>query len=302
VELTVPASTAGDSSAFGDVSGVVAFTPVGGSNGGVSLRVPYYLVPQAVSDVATRIDLPTLLKTGAATATVTNAAGAIPGNADWYAWGIWDKNDPKLGSNDVRAVGVQTLPDIGVLAFAVSTYQRWSNAASNEFDVYVDVDGDGKWDYDVVAIDYGALTAGTFSGRVVVAVFTPDGNGTLDYWADAPTDSSTIVMPVDFSLLCQDGYPCISEGTPIAYRVQSFGLADGTSDTVAGKGTFDVFNPTISTGMYDTVAPGGVATETVAIDPARFGQVPALGFMIVTHDNPAGRREAQLVGLHGDAD
>ncbi len=48
VELRVPAATAGAASdpagSFHDVSGLVTFTPVGGSNNGVTLRVPYYLV------------------------------------------------------------------------------------------------------------------------------------------------------------------------------------------------------------------------------------------------------------------
>ena len=33
-------------------SGLVTLTPSGGSNNGVTLRVPYYLAPQAVSDVS----------------------------------------------------------------------------------------------------------------------------------------------------------------------------------------------------------------------------------------------------------
>jgi subtilisin family serine protease len=295
VDFAVPAATAGDSSVFADVSGVVAFTPVGGGNGGVSLHVPYYLVPQAVSDVATRVDVKQLLQTGSATATVTNARGVIPGDADWYAWGLSDKSDNKLGSNDLRAAGVQTFPPT-VLAFAVSTYHRWSNAATNEFDVFVDVNGDGAWDYDVVGIDLGLVTTGSFSGQVAVAVFTPDGSGTIRYLADAPTDSSTLVLPVAFSQLCKTGHPCMTAGTPISYQVQSFGLTDGTSDAIPGTATFDPFHPMISTGMFDVVSPDGTATEAVSIDRARFAQVPALGFMIVTHDNPSDQ-EAQLIGV-----
>ena len=32
----------------------------------------------------------------------------LPGNADFYAWGLEDKKDPGKVSNDVRAVGVQS--------------------------------------------------------------------------------------------------------------------------------------------------------------------------------------------------
>ena len=72
---------------------IVTFTPVGGSNNGVTLRVPYYMVPQGVSNVSTKIDTRQLRKTGSTTATTTNREAPSPGTADWYAWGIKDKRD-----------------------------------------------------------------------------------------------------------------------------------------------------------------------------------------------------------------
>jgi hypothetical protein len=268
---------------------------VDGGNAGVALRVPYYLVPQAVSDVSTKVaKIGQLRQTGSATATTTNPHGAT-GNADWYAWGISDNKDKKLASNDVRAVGVQTFPADGVLAFAVATYHRWSNAAMNEFDVFVDVNNDGEWDYDVVAADLGALTTGTFSGQVAVAVFPRNGAGSIEFLADAPTDSSTLVMPVLFDQLCVAGNPCLAG--KLTYWIQSFGITDGTTDVVAATAAFDPINPTISTGMFDVVSPGGSATETVSITD-RFAEVPSRGFMIVTHDNRS-NDEAQLVDIPG---
>lgn len=75
VTLRVPAATAGTSAAFADVTGLVTFTPVAGANGGVTLRIPYYLVPQSVSSVSTSLNTAALLRTGSATATVTNRTG-----------------------------------------------------------------------------------------------------------------------------------------------------------------------------------------------------------------------------------
>jgi hypothetical protein len=80
--LTVPVSTVGASNGSGlsyqEVAGVVEFTPANAAdNDGVALRVPYLLVPRALSNVATRIAR--LKGTNPATvATVTNA-GAIAG-------------------------------------------------------------------------------------------------------------------------------------------------------------------------------------------------------------------------------
>ena len=284
--LTIPASSAGDSSAFSDVSGVITFTPLAGSNGGVSLRVPYYVVPQAISRVATSLDVRQLLQAGVATATMTNHDGAIAGNADWYAWGLGDERDHADRSHDLRAVGAQSYPAQGMLAFAISTRQRWSNAAQNEFDIFVDVDGDGRWDYDVVAADLGALTAGSFSGETVVAVFTPDGRGSIRFRAIAPMNSSAMTLPVLFRQLCRTGFPCLSASNPrFTYWVRSFGW-DGTTDAIDAKATFNAFRPAVSTGMFDTVAPNATAVEAVSLDAGELARSPARGFLIVTQDNP----------------
>ncbi len=301
--LTVPAATAGDSSAFSDVAGLVTFTPVGGSNGGVTLRVPYYFVPQALSSVRTRLSVNRLLSSGSATATTTNPNGVIPGFADWYAWGLHDERTGTLGAGDLRAVGVQVIPSAGILAFAISTHARWSSPSVYEFDILVDVDGDGKWDYDVVGIDLGLITAGQANGTYVSGVFTPDGNGSLSYLADAPFDSSTLVLPIDLAQLCATGNPCLSAANPrFTYTAQSADLVNGGSETMPGSASFNPFTPAVSTGMFDQVAPGASVTETVTVDETELSRTPPLGLMIVTHDNPSVGQpnEAQLISFFED--
>ena len=58
----------------------------------------------------------------------------------------------------------------------------------------------------------------------------------------------------------------------------------------------------VSTGMFDTVAPDATATETVSLDAAEFARTPARGFMVVSHDNPSVKDggEAQLIVVDGD--
>jgi minor extracellular serine protease Vpr len=275
------------------------FTPVGGSNNGVTLRVPYYMVPQGASNVSTRIDSRQLRKTGSTTATTTNPS-LVAGSADWYAWGINDSRDRPLGSNDIRAVGASS-PGGGVIQFGISTGHRWSNATQNEFDVFVDVNGDGNADYDVVAADLGALTTGSFDGRDVTVVFNlRTGGGTIDFVTDAPTDSNTIVLPADLSLLTEAGHPATSlDGTVnkrITYWVTGFGLTDNTSDTTS-TAVFNPFTPAVSTGMFDALAPGGSATEALTTDPTELLQSPALGWLVISHENRSGRDEAQQISL-----
>src|SRR5216117_2099207 len=180
VTLDVPAGTAGGSDAFREVAGLVEITPAGASdNAGVALRVPYYMVPRALSNVSTSIGA--LAGTNPSTiATVTNRRGGSAGDADFYAWGIFDGSssgadsdgdgddqDQESPSNDIRAIGVQSfsIPPVNLdrqlLVFAVNTYHRWSNASTNEFDIFVDVDGDGFDDYIIVGADLGLVTAGS---------------------------------------------------------------------------------------------------------------------------------------------
>jgi minor extracellular serine protease Vpr len=293
VTLTVPASTAGNSAQFQDVAGLVTLTPV--SSGGVALRVPYYLVPQSVADVDAFVDTNALRWKGSATALVTNRHGVVPGTADWYAWGLSDGKDAATGAADLRAVGATTY-DADTIGFAISTHNRLSNAARNEFDIYVDVNGDGTDDYDVVAVDYGLLTTGDMTGQLVTAVFDlRTGDGTLEFFADAPTDSSAIVLPVLVSQLCADGSPCLSASNPrLTYHAESIGTIDGNNDEIAGKASYNAFTPALTTGFANEVAPGKVATAPVSLNRAEFAKTPAKGWMVVTHDN-ASRDEAQLI-------
>jgi len=298
VTLAVPVATAGDSSAFNDVAGLVTFSPVGGANNGVALRVPYYLVQDATSNIETKIDARALGNTGSAVATVTNKNGATTGAADWYAWGLSDGRERSLGSNDIRAVGAQTFPDAGVLAFGVGTNKRWSNASTNEIDIFLDVNLDGVDDYAVVGADVGLVTTGSSDGRFGSFVFDlrTGARSPAAFLADAPFDSTSAALPALFSSLCASGSPCLSADNPrFRYHVQAFDLTDNSVDVVDGVASFNAFTPAISNGMFDVVAPNGSATETVMISP-EFAQTPALGLMILSHDNRA-NNETQLISV-----
>ena len=100
----------------------------------------------------------------------------------------------------MRAVGVQSF-DIGggnrLIGFGVSTWNRWSNASTTEFDIFVDVDpqnanGD---DYIVVGVDNGAISAGVFNGLFDAFVFSTRSGGasSLSGSLGALTDGSTVV-------------------------------------------------------------------------------------------------------------
>ena len=130
--LNVTASTAGNTDAFRHVSGNVIL-----SGGGNTLRVPYLLVPRPLSKVSSTLSGNLNPNGVPRTITSTNPGGMIAGTVDAYQWGLEDDNDVNeavLGGAgyDLRAVGAQSF-DIGpnkVIVFAVSTHDRWSNAAT----------------------------------------------------------------------------------------------------------------------------------------------------------------------------
>jgi hypothetical protein len=319
VTLDIPAATAGASDAFHEVAGLIEITPASASdNAGVALRVPYYMVPRALSDVSTSIGK--LRGTNPSTiATVRNKRPGISGDADFYAWGIVDRrisgddsesdgdneNEVKA-SNDVRAIGVQSFPFPNaanptrqLLVFAVNTFNRWSNASTNEFDISVDVDGDGVDDYVIVGVDQGAVQLGAFNGVMGSFVFsTRSAGASIAFLANAPTDSSTALLFVLSTQLCRTGEPCLSKlsNPRLTYHAVSFDLVNGGSKVVAGSAKYNAWSSSISQGGFVTVAPGATdATTVISVNSAESVHTPALGVMVVTFDNKSGVDEAQLI-------
>jgi hypothetical protein len=315
VTLTVPVATAGNADAFREVAGLITFTPTGGSNNGVALRVPYYLVPRALSGIKVQMQKSVTTGSPSTNANLSNPSGPIAGDADFYAWGFNDSNEAGTSAADVRAIGVQSFPDATggpadpnrrVIVFAVNNWDRWSNPTTVETDIYIDVNQDGTDDYVLVAADQGALQGAPRNGVLVTATFpiNPALPGTLRFFATAPTDGSTALLPVRSSHLCAAGHPCmpLTSDKRFTYHAFTFDLLSDFVDTVGPATGGAEFNagPTsaISQGMFASNIPVGAAGAVpVAINPAEWAQTPALGSMIVSLDNKAGTDEAALMPL-----
>ena len=208
--------------------------------------MPYYLVPRALSDIKTKLGNKLKPSNPTTTANMTNEDGVIAGDADFYAWGLSDGKEAGKASNDVRAIGMQSFPFTSrrtqFIAFSVNTYDRWSNASTNEFDISVDVNNDGVDDYVVVGVDQGAVQTGTFNGRMGAFVFsTRSAGASLDFLAQAPTDSATANLFVLSSQLCRAGEPCLNAANPrFTYHAVSFDLNEGgVPDEVDGSAKYN---------------------------------------------------------------
>jgi minor extracellular serine protease Vpr len=297
VQLTfsLPAATAGDSFDFREAAGLIAFTPDSSSNRGISLRVPYYIVPRVSANVtATLTKLKGTPPSG--NAIVENHHSPIDGTADFYAWGLESKNG-KLGRVDVRAAGVQSLnlacnvPNDRVVVFAVNTFKPWSAPSMQEFDVFIDTDDDGVADFDVFSDDFGLVTAGEFSGEITTFIINlHTGNLSADFDAVAPTDASTILLPV-----CASSIAVSSAHPRFSYTAATFDLFSPDMDQFDTTARFNAFNSAISNGQFEVVAPNATVSVPVSVNPAEFASTPAMGLMIVTQDDKNGVAEANLL-------
>jgi hypothetical protein len=233
---------------------------------------------------------------------LANFGGALAGTADFYTLGLTDRHDSKRSwggaGYDLRAAGVQSLDDGDdkLLVFAVNNYDRWSNAATDEFDVLVDTDGDNSPDYDVFSYDYGAQTTGDFNGTTAVWVYNLhtqalDASGFL---ASAPTDSSTILLPVMASTLGLSATG--STGGAFSYTVQSFTLEDpSASDSFDTTATYNPWAKAVADGDYETVKPNRTLSVPVSLDPVQVAKQKAKGIMVVSYDNESGADEARVL-------
>jgi subtilisin family serine protease len=296
VSLFVPGASAGDSSAFNEVAGLVTLTPASAAdNNGVSLNLPYYLVDRARSKLQANIAGDLGPRKPTATVRLSNdKSAAKPAVADFYAWGLAGTRQG-AAPFDVRAVGVQSFPisaTANLLVFAVNTFDRFNSAANAEVDIYMDVDGDGYADYVAYSYDYGAVTAGSFNGQAaVVVVNLKTGAAVLRYLTDAPTDGSTLLMPVRSSDIG------LSAANPrVTYWAYSYSPTGGYN-AVPGAAKFNAFSPAISNGDGAEVQPGATVSVPVTINPAEWAISPARGVMVVNKEGNAGAAQAALLGV-----
>src|SRR6266446_2256695 len=327
VRLNVPAATAGSASgtsgpagfgAFRQASGLVTFSPTSASgNGGASLAVPYFLVTRARSEVEAKFASGNFGPASpSTTAEVRNHSAAVTGTADFYAWGLRGKNK-KASTAGLRAVGVQSfdvpanllgLPGtspVKLLVFAVNVFHPWTTPVLNEYDILLDVNGDGKFDFAVVSV-------GLTSGRVRVNIFDLSKSPavlvkqTVVFAATAPANESTILMPI---VAADVGVKASSPR--FAYAAQGLDgvtgdfdfLGENADGTIAASaGRFNAFNNAVSTGAFAVVGPRSRASVPLTINPTEFAATPALGVMVVGIENFSGRAEANLLRFEREED
>jgi hypothetical protein len=118
------------------------------------------------------------------------------------------------------------------------------------------------------------------------------GRGVTRFLAPAPTDGSTIELPVRASDLG------LTPANPrFSYTAASSYLRTESTDTdaITEPGRFNAFLPAISQGQRVSLPPNGITTVEVWLNPAEWQLTPARGLMVVTLDNRSGADQAQLI-------
>ena len=272
----------------------ITATPTAGAT--VSLRVPALLAYRPESNVTAGALAPyAKQQTGNIYTTsvgVTNS-GIHSGTADVYAWGIHDAKDNTTGlAPDIRDVGVQSFSD-GTIVFAISDYDAPSTQAVTEYDVGIDTQHNGKPDFFVVGVDLGEVLAGDFNGQLGSFTIDAKTGGIVDaFFADAPTNSSIVELPTTAADLGLH-----AANTSFNYAVAGFSVYTGGQTDATSTAAYDVAKPGVSSGEFSALAAGGSDTLQLAVDLDKLQSAPALGWLVVSTDDPSGAAMADEVPI-----
>ena len=271
------------------VRGAVTATP----GSGPSLRIPSLLAYRGESNVTAGAPAPYAKQPGGIFTTslpVTNS-GIHAGAADVYAWGIHDDQEHPAVGPDIRDVGVQSFSD-GTIVFAVSNYDASSTQAVSEYDVAIDEQSNGKPDFFVVGVDLGAVLTGSYNGQLGSFTIDAKTGALVDaFFAEAPTNSSIVELPTTAADLGLHG------STSFNYAVNSFSAIDGSHTDSTSAAAYDVAKPPVSTGQSATFDPGQTKTIPLAVDFGKLQATPALGWLVVSTDDPSGAAMADEVSV-----
>jgi subtilisin family serine protease len=320
-----------------DASGLVEFSA---TNGGPDLRVPAYVAPRPASAMTQpdSLTMPagdlqetllplsgqsvdqgsgdTAIQSLVAGFELQAKSGPAPECSDEVTDGC--VNFPDERAADLKAVGAtsdapqlvangQDPLDDGYVYFAVNTQGRWRTPASaEEFDIYIDGDGDGQPDVvafntrlsdstDIMVTELFDLNA----GEVTDVELTNASFGDTD---TAAFDSDTLVMPVWLGAI-----PGVdADQSRINYAVYSFSPYQGAPVDSVGDPewlSFDVLNPGVALfGSYDGSASPLLYPDAESSvlnlrrDSTAYAEDGGMGAMVVHFHNALGDK-TQLVKL-----
>jgi hypothetical protein len=176
----------------------------------------------------------------------------------------------------LRLVCLDSACDFGV-QFAINTFgQRSHPDVPAEFDVLIDVNGDGKPDLDIFNADIGFITTGTtFSGQngvFVVDLAAGVASGPY-FYAIADLDSANMIFTVPLSALTTQSGLALSPFAPFSFVVDAFDnyFTGNLTDSI-GPMTYELDMPQFYTDSSEYDVPAG-SSQTMVVFPNNAGNV-----------------------------
>ncbi|MEP7182722.1 MAG: S8 family serine peptidase [Betaproteobacteria bacterium] len=170
-----------------------------------SLHLPWHILPHKADNAKST---PTAVALGGAPTgplTISNVGGAVNARVDAFmltgtSARIPSADLPKPGDNfaviDLKSVGVRAVSAGGAgdaVQFAINTFGARSHPVyPAEFDVYVDTNNDGTYDYVVWNSENGAF--GSTGQTVINVTKLPSGPTVTRFFADASLNSGNMIM------------------------------------------------------------------------------------------------------------
>lgn len=246
---------------------------------GEVVNLPWHFLPRKSSDVA--VGMPVSAGGGAYDIALDNSS-VVTGTVEAYP--LFDVSPPlALSPNlqnatpaDIQFVGADVAPwsaTQNLLLFAVSTWNGRSHPINVEFEIYIDVNQDGVYDY----VAYNGLVGGTGDPRPVsVLCPLPAGTCAAQFFLDSTLNSTNMVIPV------------VVPDTNMAFNFQVFaydayfgGLWDWSPANAPDGGyhTFDAMAPAFYPDAYEFTVPanGSFTSEVTSLpninSPSQIGML-----------------------------
>jgi len=180
------------------------------------LRVPFYAVPQPYS----KLVLTESTFSGISGSVELVHSGPITSSLVAYPLYVIDENEPLQGDEaDIRYVGMDVIGDFGsgpIFSLAINVYGAWHTPQNifAEFVLYLDIDQDDIWDYQVFNWNSGAATGFADNDEWVIikkdlssniytigstySILTDFNTGYMEWWLPAYLYDLSSTMDSDF--------------------------------------------------------------------------------------------------------
>jgi minor extracellular serine protease Vpr len=260
-----------------EYAGLLTFT-----SGSENVHIPWHILPHKAANVQPA-STSVVLSGNPTNLSMTNTSGAVSGLVDVFSLtGTGTQFPPSVlpapGSDfaviNLQAVGVRLIcADSGCTTFAaqfaVTTFgQRSHPDVPAEFDIHLDLNGDGVDDLVIFNGDIGLLTGTTvYSGQN--GVFVADiANGTAvgPYtYTIADLDSANAILTVPLSALVTAGGLSLTTSTPFTYSVLAFdNYYTGNLTDLIGPMKYELDMPQVYAGVSEfSAAPNASTPMTV---------------------------------------